>query len=100
MDAVLEDVTIHQRRQTLHEMTNGFSLDDAYSTTLDRIRKQKGSRARLGMEALMWISCSERPLKVDELCHALAVEVGTADLSVPNRPVRPSLGEDGTDYGS
>ena len=40
----------------------------------------------LGMEALMWISCSERPLKADELCHALAVEVGTTNLNVGNVP--------------
>jgi len=55
MDAVLADVTIHQRRQTLRKMTTGFGLDDAYRTTLDRIRDQKGNGAKLGMEALMWI---------------------------------------------
>ena len=86
MDAVLEDATIHQRSQTLYKMTKGFGLDDAYSTTLDRIREQRGNRARLGMEALMWISCSVRPLKAEELCHALAVEVGATDLNVQNVP--------------
>ena len=91
MDAVLEDVTKHQRRQTLHKMTNGFGLDDAYSTTFDRIRGQKGNRVKLGMEALMWISCSERPLKADELCHALAVEVGTTDLNAHNAPSTRTL---------
>jgi len=86
MDAVLADVTRHQRRQTLHNMTSGFSLDDAYSTTLDRIREQKGGRVKLGMEALMWISCSERQLKAGELCYALGVEVGTTNLNVDNVP--------------
>jgi len=86
MDAVLEDATVHQRRQTLHKMTNGFGLDDAYSTTLGRIREQRGNRMKLGMEALMWISFSERLLKADELCHALAVEVGTTDINVRNAP--------------
>ena len=86
MGAVLEDKTIYQRRQTLYKMTNGFGLDDAYSTTLDRIREPKGNRVNLGMEALMWISCSERPLKADELCHALAVEAGTTDFNVRNAP--------------
>ena len=48
---------------------------------------------KLGMEALMWISCSERLLKADELCHALAVEVGTTDLNVHNAPsIRTLLG--------
>ena len=86
MDAVLEDATIYQRRQTLRHMTSGFCLDDAYSATLSRIREQRGARVKLGMEALMWISHSERPLKVEELCHALAVEIGTTDPSVRNVP--------------
>jgi len=86
MDAVLEDATIHQRRQTLHMMTNGFGLDDAYSTTLSRIREQKGNKLKLGMEALMWISRAKRTLKAQEICHALAVEVGTTDLNAHNIP--------------
>ena len=67
-------------------MTNGFGLDDAYSATLDRIRERKGNRVKLGMEALMWISCSERQLKAGELCHALGVELGTTDLDADNIP--------------
>ena len=86
MDAVLEDATIHERRQTLHQMASGFGLDDAYGTTLDRIREQRGDKAKLGMEALMWISHSERPLRAEELCHALAVKVGTTDLNAHNVP--------------
>ena len=86
MDAILDDTTVHQRRQTLHKMTNGFGLDDAYSTTLSRIREQRGGRVKLGMEAVMWISRSKRPLRGEELCHALAVELGTTDLNVQNVP--------------
>ena len=86
IDAVLQDATIHQRRQTLLKAANGSGLSDAYSTTLDRIKEQSGNRARLGMEALMWVSCSERPLKAEELCHALAVEVGATDLNAHNVP--------------
>ena len=67
-------------------MTNGPGLDDAYGTTLDRIREQSGNRANLAMKALMWISCSERPLTVEELCHALSIEVGATDLNVQNVP--------------
>ena len=86
MDALLANPTKHQRRKTLGKMIDGFGLDEAYSTTLDRIREQKGNRMKLGMEALMWISHSERPLSAAELCHALAVEVGTMDLSFDNVP--------------
>ena len=86
MDAILAGATRYRRRQTLLKMTNGFSLDDAYRTTLDSIREQEGHREKLGITALMWISCSERPLKADELCHALAVEVGTAYFDFDNVP--------------
>jgi len=91
MDAVLADATIHQRRQTLHKMTNGFGLDDAYGKTFDRIREQGGNRVKLGMGALMWVSCSERQLKAGELCQALGVELGTADLNVYNVPSMRTL---------
>ena len=67
-------------------MTNGLGLGDAYDSTIGRIKAQKGDRARLGVEALMWISHSERPLSVDEICHALAVEIGSTDINTNNVP--------------
>ena len=67
-------------------MTDGLGLGDAYDATLGRIKGQGGEKARLGMDALMWISHSERPLKVDELCHALAVRVGSPNLDDDNVP--------------
>ena len=67
-------------------MANGLGLRDAYGAALGRIKRQSGERARLGMAALMWISHAERPLKVDELCHALAVEAGSPNLDTNNVP--------------
>jgi len=75
----------------LLKMTSGFCLDDAYRETLGRIREQGGDGAKLGMAVLMWVSCSERPLKVEELCHALAVELGTDDLNTENVPTARTL---------
>ena len=93
MDAILAEATIHQRRQVLHRMTAGLGLQDAYDTTLDRIRQQGGSKSKLGMEALMWVSHSERPLKLEELCHALGVELGAEDFNMRNVPsIRAVLG--------
>jgi len=86
IDAVLQETTIHRRRQKLSAMTDGLGLGDAYEATLGRIRGQGGEKARLGMAALMWISHSERPLKADELRHALAVEIGSPDLNTDNIP--------------
>jgi len=67
-------------------MTDGLGLGDAYGATMDRIKGQGGEKARLGMAALMWISHTERPLKANELCHALAVEIGSPNLSTDNVP--------------
>ena len=64
--------------------TTGVDLDSVYAQTLQRIREQKGDRSRLGIEVLMWISHAERPLTIDELGHALAVEAGTTDLNPEN----------------
>ena len=91
IDAVLEEVTIHQRKKRLDQMAQGNGLRDAYSATLARIKAQKGSKSKLGIQALMWLSHSERPLNVDELCHALGVEIGTTDLNYRNIPAIETL---------
>jgi len=38
------------------------------------------------MEALMWVSHAGRPLGAEELCHALAVELGSTDFNSQNIP--------------
>jgi len=90
MDAILGEVTLSRRGKKLDEMTKGEGLGDAYATTLSRVRAQQKSRSKLGMEALMWVSHSERPLHVDELCHALGVE-GSTDLDIRNIPAIETL---------
>jgi len=97
MDAILDEVTIYQRRKKLEEMTRGNGLSDAYTATLSRMKAQKGSRSVLGLAALMWVQYSERPLRAEELCHALGVEVGSTDFDPENIPalrtlLRSSLG--------
>ena len=67
-------------------MTNGSGLGDAYDAIIVRVKAQEGDRARLGMEALMWISHSERLFSVDEICNALAVEIGATEININNVP--------------
>ena len=86
IDAILGEITLHQRRKKLDEMTKGEGLGDAYAATLSRVRAQQRSKSKLGMEVLMWVSHAERPLHVDELCHALGVEEGSIDLNIRNIP--------------
>ena len=72
-------------------MTKGEGLGDAYAATLSRVRAQQRSRSKLSMEVLMWVSHAERPLHVDELCHALGVEEGSIDLNIQNIPAIRTL---------
>jgi len=72
-------------------MTNGLELGDVYGATIERIKAQDGDKSRLGMTALMWISHAERLLQADELCHALAVQLGSTDFDVGNIPSMSTL---------
>ena len=72
-------------------MMSGLEVGDVYGTTIERIKAQDGDKPRLGMAALMWISNAERPLRADELCHALAVQLGSTDFDVGNIPSMPTL---------
>ena len=67
-------------------MTDGLGLEDAYGATLERIKGQGGQKSILGMTALMWICHSERPMRAEELCRALAVEIGSAHCNDNNVP--------------
>jgi len=72
-------------------MTNGLELGDVYGATIERIQAQDGDKSRLGMTTLMWISHAERPLRADDLCHALAVQLGSTDFDVGNIPSMSTL---------
>ena len=72
-------------------VTTGVDLNSVYTQTLQRIRDQKRDRSRLGMEVLMWVSHAERPLGIDELRHALAVEMGSTDLDPDNIPPQETV---------
>jgi len=91
MEAILGEVTIRQRRKKLDEMIQGNGLGDAYTATLTRLKAQKGHRSVLGLKVLMWVLHSERPLRTQELCHALGVEIGSADLDPENVPALRTL---------
>lgn len=49
-------------------------LESTFQETLHRIRNQTKQDSELGIKILQWLSRSKRPLKVDELRQALAVE--------------------------
>ena len=67
-------------------MTDGLGVGDFYSATIERIMAQDGDQSTLGMAALTWISHAERPLRAEELCNALGVELGSKDFNSDNVP--------------
>ena len=72
-------------------MQNGLDLGGAYGATLGRIKGQGREKARLGMAVLMWISYSRRPLQVDEICHAIAIRIGSNDVNTDDIPAISTL---------
>ena len=72
-------------------MKNGVDLGSGYEATLGRIKAQGGEKARLRMAALMWIAHSRRPLQVDEICHAIAIRIGSNDLDIDDIPAISTL---------
>ena len=86
IETILGETTIRRRRAKLKQMSSGQDVGEVYNATLERIKAQKKDRARLGMEAIMWIAYSLRPLSPDELCQALGVEIGSTDLDNDNSP--------------
>ena len=91
IETILQETTIYRRRQKLRAMKNGVDLGGAYEVTLGRIKAQGGEKARLGMAALMWITYSRRPLHVDEICHAIAIRIGSNDQSNDDIPAISTL---------
>jgi len=67
-------------------MTEGLGLGEVYGGMIDRIMAQGGDKSQLAIEALMWISHAERPLRANELCHALAIQAGSMDFYAGNTP--------------
>ena len=91
IDAILSEATIRKRRERLDLMTSGLGLEGAYDATLDRIRCHGKGKSTLGMAALMWISFSERPMHIGELCDGLGVEIGSRDMDYENIPSERTL---------
>ncbi|KAI0817992.1 hypothetical protein GGR55DRAFT_685440 [Xylaria sp. FL0064] len=74
--------------QTVLQMlaTGLNSYDDAYVFAMERIRAQPKGQAKRAEQVLSWIVCAKRPLKVEELLHALAVEPGEPEFNEDNLP--------------
>src|SRR5437879_8864896 len=86
IESIFRETTIARRGKRLRSLKDGAGLGDAYGATLERINAQGEERAKLAIATLTWICHSERPLQVDELCHAVAIEIGETDFDPENVP--------------
>ena len=73
IDRICVARTIKKIKIALESMPN--ELDELYRQTVERIRRQPGDDGELGMKVLSWVTHAKRPLRVEEIQHALAVEV-------------------------
>jgi ankyrin repeat domain-containing protein 50 len=64
---------------------------DFYREAIKRIDDQSESDRKTAMRALSYISCVRRPLNVEELRHALSVEIGDTKLDRDNFPATKIL---------
>ena len=73
-------------KSTLAGLSGGAAaLDCAYDDALQRIEGQLAGDHRLAKAVLTWITFARRPLTTAEICCALAVEPGEAELDPENK---------------
>jgi hypothetical protein len=87
VDSLLDKDTKKKVRSALENLSRGSeALNKAYDGAIERIEGQLPGKTARAKGVLSWITCAQRPLTTDELCHALAVEVGELELDKDNIP--------------
>ena len=86
---ILEKPTISQRRGALDILPT--DLYDSFKGIITRIRQCPNASAELGIYVLMWLHFAQRPLKLAELQHALAVKKGHMEFDWDNIPSQKAL---------
>ena len=56
------------------------SINDTYTEAWNRVQAQRSPQAELGRKILLWVVHAVRPLRMQELRHALGVEEGDEEL--------------------
>ena len=87
---VLGMPTKSKRRKALERLPT--DLYDSFQGVIVRIREcLSASQAELGLRVLMWLHFAYRPLKLEELQHALAVEKSDTEFDADNIPSQKAL---------
>ncbi|KAL8655796.1 MAG: hypothetical protein Q9226_002907 [Calogaya cf. arnoldii] len=69
---------VHALRDAVQKLPR--SINEQYKETWKRIEEQNIDHRNLALRILSWLSHAVRPLKVQELCHALATRTGEKTL--------------------
>ena len=64
---------------------------DSFRGIISRVRKSNAYQAELGMQVLTWLHFAYRPLRLEELQHALAVENTHTEFDADNTPPQKAL---------
>lgn len=70
-DSLTDAISRSILRRALQDLPSG--IPETYRQTMKRIRDQTKYHRELAERALMWVSCSRRPLEMPELQHAVAI---------------------------
>ncbi|KAF5005581.1 hypothetical protein FDECE_7988 [Fusarium decemcellulare] len=74
-------------KSSLKKLPKGSdAYDHAYKDAMERIRRQAGDTEQLAKDVLSWIVCAYKPLTIEELRHALAVEIDNPLFDEENLP--------------
>ena len=68
-------------RKAIKQLPQGeAALGERYLEAMERIESQHAGRRELAKKTFLWLSYSCRPLQVDELLHALAIDILDIDF--------------------
>ncbi|KAH6901062.1 hypothetical protein BKA70DRAFT_1524647 [Coprinopsis sp. MPI-PUGE-AT-0042] len=70
LDALRGCASVYAVERTLEDFP--CQIEEVYLQTWKRIKQQSPDMFTVAKSALIWVLCATRPLKIEELCHAVA----------------------------
>ncbi|THX82647.1 hypothetical protein D6D08_04740 [Aureobasidium pullulans] len=81
MNSINDQLTANEVKDTLNGLRKDTgSYSSAYEATMERINQQQKRRSDLGKRILAWVVHAKRPLRFEELNHALATRPGKRSI--------------------